>query len=162
MNKHFEPPFGMPKTRDEALAVLACWADPLTLTFNHLKAKRIHELLAPTPAEAAPVAVPAGMVLVPLEPTDAMVECAFVNDGSPPTQEDRVWVRDTYRLMLAAAPQAAAVAPDVQRDAERYRWLRDRDLETINTEGGVFAGKVPDNVVMNGDDLDQAIDEAMK
>jgi hypothetical protein len=56
----------------------------------------------------------------------------------------------------------AAVAPDVQRDAERYRWLRDRDLETINTEGGVFAGKVPDNVVMNGDDLDQAIDEAMK
>lgn len=46
------------------------------------------------------------------------------------------------------------------RDAKRYRWLRERDLDTIEA-GGVFAGKTPDNVVLAGDDLDEAIDHAM-
>lgn len=49
---------------------------------------------------------------------------------------------------------------DVERDAQRYRYLRDRDLDTIH-KGGVFAGLVPRNVVVNGDDLDAAIDAAM-
>ena len=44
--------------------------------------------------------------------------------------------------------------------ASRYRWLRERDLETIN-KGGVFAGKTPENVVLSGIDLDEAIDTAM-
>lgn len=44
-------------------------------------------------------------------------------------------------------------------DAARYRWLRSRDLDTIKA-GGVFAGKTPDNVVLNGEDLDAAIDAA--
>ena len=51
-------------------------------------------------------------------------------------------------------------ANDLARDAARYRWLRARDLDTIH-EGGVFVGKVPDNVVLNGNDLDLAIDAAM-
>lgn len=42
----------------------------------------------------------------------------------------------------------------------RYRYLRERNLDAINT-GGVFAGKTPDNVVLNHDDLDQAIDVAL-
>lgn len=42
----------------------------------------------------------------------------------------------------------------------RYAFLRARSLETIRA-GGVFAGKTPDNVVLNGDDLDAAIDMAM-
>lgn len=41
--------------------------------------------------------------------------------------------------------------------AARYRFLRERDLETIS-QGGVFAGMTPDNVVLNGEDLDQAVD----
>ena len=43
----------------------------------------------------------------------------------------------------------------------RYAYLRSRDLETIKT-GGVFAGMTPDNLVMNGADLDAAIDAAMQ
>ena len=45
-------------------------------------------------------------------------------------------------------------------DSARYRWLRERDLSVIH-DGGVFAGKTPDNIALNGDDLDQAIDDAM-
>lgn len=42
----------------------------------------------------------------------------------------------------------------------RYAFLRARSLDTIQT-GGVFAGKTPDNIVLNGEDLDMAIDVAM-
>ena len=49
---------------------------------------------------------------------------------------------------------------DLASDAARYRWLRERDLETIS-KGGVFAGMTPRNVVLNGKDLDAAIDAAM-
>lgn len=45
-------------------------------------------------------------------------------------------------------------------DAGRYRWLRSRDLETISY-GGVFAGLTPDNLVLNEETLDHAIDAAM-
>lgn len=48
----------------------------------------------------------------------------------------------------------------LRKDAERYRWLRTRDIETI-VRGGVFAGKTPENVALNGEDLDAAIDAAM-
>jgi hypothetical protein len=47
------------------------------------------------------------------------------------------------------------------RDARRYRWLRSRNLDAIN-EGGIFAGKTPDNVILNGVDLDREIDVAME
>ncbi|WP_233343518.1 hypothetical protein [Burkholderia cepacia] len=43
--------------------------------------------------------------------------------------------------------------------ADRYRYLRERPLDAVST-GGVFAGKTPDNVVLNGADLDAAIDAA--
>ena len=45
-------------------------------------------------------------------------------------------------------------------DAERYRWLRSRDLETIS-QGGVFAGMTPQNVILNEEDLDQAVDASI-
>ena len=48
----------------------------------------------------------------------------------------------------------------IRRDAARYRWLRERDLDTIDA-GGVFAGQTPQNLVLNGEDLDRAIDAAM-
>ncbi|MDR8389118.1 hypothetical protein MKS85_26770 [Pseudomonas sp. JL2] len=46
-------------------------------------------------------------------------------------------------------------------NAARYRWLRGRNLETIH-QGGVFAGKTPENMVINGVDLDNAIDAAIE
>jgi len=49
----------------------------------------------------------------------------------------------------------------LRADAERYAWLRNRDLDTIG-QGGIFAGLTPDNVVVNGDDLDRRVDVAMK
>ncbi len=45
----------------------------------------------------------------------------------------------------------------LRADAERYRCLRNRDLNTIDV-GGVFAGMTPQNVVLNGADLDDAVD----
>lgn len=44
------------------------------------------------------------------------------------------------------------------KDIQRYRHLRSKDLDTISNGRGVFAGIVPDNLVINGADLDQAID----
>ncbi|MCV3976398.1 ead/Ea22-like family protein [Pseudomonas aeruginosa] len=49
----------------------------------------------------------------------------------------------------------------LRKDAERYRWLRERDLETIR-QGGVFAGMTPENIVLNQEDLDAAIDAALE
>lgn len=46
------------------------------------------------------------------------------------------------------------------KDAERYRWLRDRDLNTIQS-GGVFIGDTPRNVVLSGADADAAVDSAI-
>jgi len=45
----------------------------------------------------------------------------------------------------------------LRADAERYQWLRGRDLNTI-AAGGVFAGMTPQNIVINGADLDSRID----
>ena len=63
---------------------------------------------------------------------------------------------DEGAIALYDAPQPQADA----RDAERYRFLRSRDLETVNN-GGVFAGVTPDNIVLNGTDLDAEIDAAI-
>lgn len=49
----------------------------------------------------------------------------------------------------------------LRKDAERYRWLRSRDLDTID-KGGVFAGMTPRNIVLNEEHLDTAIDAALK
>jgi hypothetical protein len=57
-------------------------------------------------------------------------------------------------------PEAAERAA-MEQDAARYRWLRDRDLDVIH-HGGVFAGMTPQNVVLNGADLDAAVDAAMQ
>jgi hypothetical protein len=46
-------------------------------------------------------------------------------------------------------------------DEKRYQYLRNRPLDTI-TSGGVFAGLTPENIVLNGDDLDKHIDDAIE
>ena len=68
-------------------------------------------------------------------------------------------------LSTALAERDAKIAEleeqawQLKADAYRYRWLRERDLDTIH-QGGVFAGSTPRNVVINGEDLDWAVDEA--
>lgn len=49
---------------------------------------------------------------------------------------------------------------DIEKNSQRYLWLRSRPLGTIKS-GGVFAGITPENVVVNGEDLDSAIDNAI-
>ena len=49
----------------------------------------------------------------------------------------------------------------LERDAARYRWLRSRDVSSIQ-RGGVFAGMTPQNVVLSEADLDRAVDKAMR
>ena len=70
-------------------------------------------------------------------------------------------------LLLEAAQKRIAkleqlstnLREELEPDARSYRYLRTRDLETINL-GGVFAGMTPVNIVLNGIDLDAAIDAA--
>jgi hypothetical protein len=74
--------------------------------------------------------------------------------------------RDADLLRVEVAGQESAIGHlsrlvDAERvDATRYRYLRARDLDAI-AAGGVFAGKTPENVVLNEDDLDQAVDAAI-
>lgn len=59
-----------------------------------------------------------------------------------------------------AAPAAPAADAETVKKAARYDFLHSRDLSTIEF-GGVFAGRTPDNVVLNGQDLDAAIDASI-
>lgn len=69
-----------------------------------------------------------------------------------------VKTHDGTTLEVSETADQIAVQITNTRNAQRYAWLRDRDLSTIH-QGGVFAGKTPDNVVLNGVDLDEAIDQ---
>ena len=63
-------------------------------------------------------------------------------------------------LTALEAKGLVIVKADVAEDAKRYRWLRHRNLNTIH-KGGVFAGQTHQNMVLNLDTLDAAIDRAM-
>lgn len=77
--------------------------------------------------------------------------------GGAKSQQER---RDLRVVPLEAPPAQSGGVGALERDAARYRWLRERDLDAIH-EGGVFAGMTPKNVVLNGVDLDAAIDRAL-
>lgn len=49
---------------------------------------------------------------------------------------------------------------ELKADARRYRFLKNADIHAVYS-GGLFAGKTPDNIVLNGSDLDEEIDKAM-
>lgn len=87
---------------------------------------------------------------------------AFAASGLPaswPNPNPKLWPNQWPQdvAMVAFALHRAQAPADAQ-DAARYRWLRSRDLDTIS-KGGVFAGMTPENVVLNGPDLDAAIDK---
>jgi hypothetical protein len=47
----------------------------------------------------------------------------------------------------------------MEKDAARYRFLRNRQTRPVDmAAGGVFAGRIPNNVILGGEDLDRAID----
>jgi hypothetical protein len=51
----------------------------------------------------------------------------------------------------------AISSDDAWQYMRRYAFLRGQSLDATHA-GGVFAGKTPDNLVLNGDDLDAAVD----
>ncbi|WP_430283926.1 hypothetical protein [Pseudomonas aeruginosa] len=91
---------------------------------------------------------------------DQVRDCA--NDFVCETGEDEP-IKASF--IAVANPQAIlkliAEVEHLRKDAARYRWLRERDLETIR-QGGVFAGMTPENIVLNQEDLDAAIDAALE
>lgn len=100
-----------------------------------------------------------------LEDADLLTTAKFrIIDGplrSKPTGVIRKVVDGTQRI-IAARYEARIAELERERDAlradaERYQWLRGRDLNTI-AAGGVFAGMTPQNIVINGADLDSRID----
>ncbi|MCQ8116118.1 DUF551 domain-containing protein [Methylomonas rosea] len=73
----------------------------------------------------------------------------------------------THWAEMPAGPEDAlevieepSAEPPSHTDAERYQYLRQRPLDAIEN-GGVFAGMTPENIVLNGKDLDFEIDCAM-
>lgn len=60
----------------------------------------------------------------------------------------------------ASCSSLGQLAEDLRPGHDRYQFLRNRDLDTVKA-GGIFAGKTPDNLVLNGEDLDAAIDAAI-
>lgn len=90
--------------------------------------------------------------------------CAEMEQGEQQRQRPSVIENRRREFLIAqriidivlSSPEQILTASD----AERYRYLRDRDLETVHT-GGIFAGRTPESIVLNGDDLDEAIDSAL-
>lgn len=50
----------------------------------------------------------------------------------------------------------------LEADAARYRFLRNRQTRHIDfAAGGLFAGRIPENLIIGGEDLDRAIDSEL-
>lgn len=87
--------------------------------------------------------------------------CASEQDAiAEAAKADQAWPNNAPHVAVQLAPMQSVLPADAE-EAARYRWLRSRDVGTIKN-GGVFAGLTPDNVVLNGTDLDEAIDAAME
>ena len=90
--------------------------------------------------------------------------CKVLNEDPKHSAESMLsTIKSLYleRIKNIELKKQLSEAQSYKADAERYRWLRNRDLDQINL-GGVFAGMTPENIVLNELDLDEAIDQAMK
>lgn len=79
---------------------------------------------------ASPASAPEGFVLVPVEPTDAMIECGCRALGALYGQYG---ASEAYRAMLAASP-TPPVSED-RKDAERLNWLDEQGMIAIGHKG---------------------------
>ena len=97
----------------------------------------VHDRLADaivTHLATLPSAVPDGWKLVPIEPTEEMLEQAATHDLNRRTAETDQWNHDTWSFMLDAAPEPPNACREAMltqrgdaqdaRDVARYRWLR--------------------------------------
>src|SRR6185312_489693 len=118
--------------------------------------------LSASPAAQKPVEPSAEMVEAAAK---AIVGCSFAEDENAPD----LW--RGYVPHATAALKAAALtrSPSVERvqveiDAGRYRYLRNRPEDTIG-KGGIFAGSTPPTgsggMILTEDDLDRAVDAAI-
>lgn len=85
------------------------------------------------------------------------------HEGNPAVADEtkrlaRQWV--SAALADAARSDNKVACRDDVADAKRYRYLRERDCDTIH-KGGIFAGMTPDNYVVSGEELDAELDKAM-
>lgn len=64
---------------------------------------------------------------------------------------------EQHRFLAEGVAELFAENEALRKDAERYRVLRQADVDTIHN-GGLFAGLTPDNIVINGHDLDRRAD----
>jgi hypothetical protein len=83
----------------------------------------------------------------------------LIADNERQLDEKLAW-QESEAVIRAERDALKAECEGLRKDAERYRWLRARDLDTIK-DGGVFAGMTPQNTVLNEETLDEAIDAAM-
>jgi hypothetical protein len=143
---------------------------PQELSMSMFANKADYDATPQGPAE--PVA-PAGYVLVPLEPTPAMINAAVGTPGIKSVNAlitarapgHNLWdnrnppLLQAWRAMLKAAPTQAD-AQDARRwrqDAMRYRWLRDNAMEGEVREYASLPGVKWDSTI----DADIARDAAM-
>ena len=84
-------------------------------------------------------------------------ETVFILEGEPPIAVPLCWADDDLCARCFDRLQEA-----MERDAKRYRYIRNRRTcqASIKT-GGIFAGRIPENLILGGEDLDRAIDGAM-
>jgi hypothetical protein len=103
-------------------------------------ADQMHAYARAALAAQQPAAVPAGMALVPLEPTREMDEAAYRRLDAKHRHLGYELFRVAYRAMLAAAP-AVQPATDLQRECDAVDFLLQRlglDPERCRTEGGAI------------------------
>lgn len=69
-----------------------------------------------------------------------------------------------YQRAVLVTPVLHAEVERLRADADRYQYLRNRPDETIG-KGGIFAGMTPTSgsggFILNGEDLDRAVDAAI-
>ena len=90
--------------------------------------------------------------------------CLSPADGETASESANLDALRRVYFRQEANPKPSSLIAEVEhlrKDAARYRWLRERDLETIR-QGGVFAGMTPENIVLNQEDLDAEIDAALE
>jgi len=68
---------------------------------------------------------------------------------------------DANDKLLGQVLHLSAENETLAKNANRYLVLRQADVDTIQN-GGLFAGLTPENIVINGEDLDQRIDAVIE
>lgn len=90
---------------------------------------------------------------LPVEARDVIAALLFHLESNRMREQ---WLLEEKDADLATAIEERDA---LREDAERYRWLRSRDPDTIG-RGGVFVGRTPQNVILTEEDLDRAVDAA--